>query len=30
MKAGWIIMASTENAQSFHITAEGYDWNYLP
>jgi hypothetical protein len=30
IKAGWIIQAATQNAQNFHVTVEGYDWNYLP
>jgi hypothetical protein len=28
MKAGWSLKASTENAESFAVTAEGSDWNY--
>jgi hypothetical protein len=29
IKSGWTVMASTENAQTFHITVEGHDWKYL-
>jgi len=28
IKSGWTVMASTENAQTFHITVEGHDWKY--
>jgi len=28
LKAGWILKASTQNAESFNIIAEGLDWTY--
>lgn len=28
LKSGWILKASTENAEAFNIIAEGLDWSY--
>lgn len=28
LKTGWLLKASTENAESFNIVAEGLDWSY--
>jgi hypothetical protein len=30
LKAGWILKAGTQNAESFNIIAEGLDWAYYP
>ncbi len=28
LKSGWVLKASTENAESFNVIAEGLDWEY--